>query len=177
MPSPGSTTSVKGTCALKIKQWDFQGDLCERHLLFITVWIVTKWRYILQTINGKWFVCFLSECSLRYDNLVWENRRDSHHVTSPSSWVYIMPRIKNSKKKMAGCWILFRWERKFMEERLCSISSFFTTAQLKIVTQTYFYHAISCLTVPKLSYLGEHRKSAKHGHCTRAKQECCIMTD
>ena len=43
-----------------------------------------------------------SECSPRYDNLLWENRRDSRHVTSSASWVYIMPRIKNSQKKIAG---------------------------------------------------------------------------
>ena len=42
-----------------------------------------------------------TECSPTYDNLVWENRRDSRHVKSPASWVYNMPRIKNSKKKMA----------------------------------------------------------------------------
>ena len=36
----------------------------------------------------------------------WENRRDSRHVTSLASWVYIMPRIKNSKKKMHENWLI-----------------------------------------------------------------------
>ena len=38
--------------------------------------------------------------------LVWgENRRDSRHLTSLASWVYIIPRIKNSKKKMHENWL------------------------------------------------------------------------
>ena len=31
--------------------------------------------------------------------------------------------------------------------------------------------------VTRPSYLVSIRKSAKGGHCTRAEQECCIMTD
>ena len=58
----------------------------------------------------------------RCDNLVWENRRDSRHVTSPASWVYVMPRIKNSKRKWPWCWMLFGRESKFTEKRLSSIS-------------------------------------------------------
>ena len=33
------------------------------------------------------------------------------------------------------------------------------------------YHAIACLTVPKLSYLCEHSEVSKRGHCSCAEQE------
>ena len=39
------------------------------------------------------------------------------------------------------------------------------------------YRAMACLTVPKLSYLGEYSEVSQARHCTRAEQECCIMTD
>ena len=73
----------------------------------------------------------------------------TRHVTSLASWAYIMPRIKNAKKKM-------------VEVLNASISWFFLQRHkkhenwLKIVSLTPMYHAIACLTVTKLSYLGEH---------------------
>ena len=39
------------------------------------------------------------------------------------------------------------------------------------------YHAIGCLTLPKLYIsLGEHSEASKRGHFTRAQQEYGIMT-
>ena len=40
------------------------------------------------------------------------------HVTSPANWVYIMAKVKNSKKKMAGVLnSIWARERKFTEKR------------------------------------------------------------
>ena len=115
---------------------------------------------VLHACNDRGWLT--SECLPRYDNLVRVNRRDSRYVTSPASWVYILPRIKNSKKKMAGVLNAIRAREKFTEKRLCSISWIFLLRHkkqenwLKVVSYTSMYHTIACLTVPKLSFLGEH---------------------
>ena len=71
--------------------------------------------------------CALVPCvEQSFTNLARENRRDSHNVTSPASWVYTSCReLKTLKRKWPGCWMLFGRERKFTENRLCSISWFF----------------------------------------------------
>ena len=81
--------------------------------------------------------------------------------------------------------MLFGREKKFTEKRLSIISWFFAKIQeareLIKNRELYLYvssmyHAITCLTVKKLSYLCEHSEVSQARHCTRAGQECCIMT-
>ena len=45
------------------------------------------------------------------------------------------------------------------------------------MSRRYITGIPSVFTVPKLSYLSEHSQVSKRGHCTRAEQECRIMTD
>ena len=52
---------------------------------------------------------------------------------------------------------------------------------LENLSATYSSHWCLALNVQRFPNLGhnlcENDKSAKRGHCTRAEQECCIMTD
>ena len=109
----------------------------------------------------------------------------SSNVSSQLS-VYVMPRIKNSKKKMAGVLNAIRArerERVHGEEIVQHFLIFFATAQEErefiknrelnlYVSRDRLYHRTR-----KLSYLGEHSEVSQARPFTRANQERCIMRD
>ena len=100
-----------------------------KHWIFLAFWLSLCFgSFLLFLVDLSWYSILVqhacndrawltSECSPRYDNSVWENRRDSRHVTSPASWVYITRELKTLKRKSPGCWMLFGRERKFTEKR------------------------------------------------------------
>ena len=107
----------------------------------------------------------------------------SRNVSSQLS-VYVMPRIKNSKKKMAGV-LNAIWAREEVhgEEIVQHFLIFLAKAQKErefiknrelnlYVSRDRLYHRTR-----KLSYLGEHSEVSQARPFTRAKQEHCIMRD
>ena len=113
----------------------------------------------------QWPRLLTSECSPRYDKLVRENRRDSRHVTSPASWVhvYVMPRIKNSKKKVAGVLNAIRARE---EKRLCSISWFFyvKAQETRELIKNRDFNIYICITRSPVSPYQNYHISSIHEH-------------